>query len=563
MNLPANEQITEPQIDTVTLAGVPEAGDQYSVTIDGTTISVTTTAGQSISNVRDALVTAINANATAGAVVTAAAGGDGVVRLTNNSIISSFTTTASATNGGVILDNAATAAILQTADSGTETNTFAFRIIDSTGNSQDVLLSFDKVAQNSWQMRDTTFQTPTAKVDTITLAGSVEAGDQYAITVGGQTAVYTLNGLETGVSDIRDGVLTALLANQSITNTFAVAAGAAAGEITITARVPGVAFTTTASAADLNLTQTDTLTIGGTVGVAETGDTYTATINGTAVTYTVTGLEPTLTDVRNNFIIAINANATIAAAVTATPGGPAGAIVLTSNTAGSPFTSVAGFTDVLGGVNDSSAVVVNTTAGSNGNNTATTATTTANVPSAVVSAPISMTFDGVGNLTSASTLNLSFNFQGGATGALALQFTDVTQFVGDFNPQAFTRDGFGLALLQSFNFNSAGEIVGTFDDGTTRKIYKMPLAEFVNADGLDRRSGNTFLESINSGPVTLRFAGGSDGIANIIPNAHELSNVEIAEEFTKIIKVQTAYNAASKAFTTIDDMLTVARDLKR
>ncbi|MGY8991074.1 MAG: flagellar hook-basal body complex protein, partial [Rhodospirillales bacterium] len=231
--------------------------------------------------------------------------------------------------------------------------------------------------------------------------------------------------------------------------------------------------------------------------------------------------------------------------------------------AGTPFTSATGFTDVLGGVNDSSAAVVNTTAGSNGDNAATAVTTTANVPQEVVSAPISMTFDGAGNLTSASTLNLTFAFQGGATGVMALDLVDVTQFAEEFIPQAFTRDGFGLALLRGFDFNTQGEVVGEFDDGTFRTIYKIPLADFVNVDGLERRSGNTFIQSVNSGPATLAFAGGPDSFASIIPNAHELSNVDIAEEFTKMITVQTSFNAASKAFTTIDEMLTVARDLKR
>ncbi|MGY8991539.1 MAG: FlgK family flagellar hook-associated protein, partial [Rhodospirillales bacterium] len=117
--------------------------------------------------------------------------------------------------------------------------------------------------------------------------------------------------------------------------------------------------------------QVDTLTIGGSVGFNEAGDTYTATINGTAVTYTVTSNEPGthfgavpvhhhLADIRNAFLAAINANPVVSAAVTATAGGPNGSIILTSNAAGTPFTSAASFTDVAGGVNDSSATVSTT-----------------------------------------------------------------------------------------------------------------------------------------------------------------------------------------------------------
>jgi flagellar hook protein FlgE len=675
MNLPANDIDTQPQVDTVTIAGAIEAGDQYSITIDGTTVSVTATAGQTLNDVRDALITAINGNATTGAVVTATTAADGVIRITNNNIISTFTSSASATNGGIIVDNTATSAVLQAPAEGTQVNTFSFQMIDSAGATQNIRLTFDKVGLNSWEVRNTTFQTPTAQVDTITLAGSVEAGDQYSITVGGQTAIYTVNGLEAGLTDIRNGLMAALNNNATVASTFLIEPGATAGEFTITARTGGVPFTTAASTTDLNLTQADTLTIGGSVGKLrqvdtltiggsvgfnEAGDTYTATINGTAVTYTVTGLEPGLVDIRNAFLAAINADPVVSAAVTATAGGPNGDIILTSNAAGTPFTSAAGltdiaggvndssavvvntatgsnetgdtytatingtpvtytvtglepglvnvrnaflakinadpvvsaavtataggpngdiiltsnaagapftsaasFTDTLGGVNDSSSAVVNTTAGSNGDNTAAAVTTTANVPQEVVSAPTSMTFDGAGNLTSASTLNLAFAFQGGATGALALDLVDVTQFAGEFIGQAFNRNGFGLALMTGFNLNTHGEVVGEFDDQTFRTIYRIPLADFVNVDGLERRNGNTFVQSVNSGSVTLAFVGGPDSAATFIPNAHELSNVDLATEFTEMITVQTAFNAASKSFTTIDEMLTVARDLKR
>jgi hypothetical protein len=200
MNLPANDIDTQPQVDTVTIAGAIEAGDQYSITIDGTTVSVTATAGQTLNDVRDALITAINGNATTGAVVTATTAADGVIRITNNNIISTFTSSASATNGGIIVDNTATSAVLQAPAEGTQVNTFSFQMIDSAGATQNIRLTFDKVGLNSWEVRNTTFQTPTAQVDTITLAGSVEAGDQYSITVGGQTAIYTVNGLEAGLT---------------------------------------------------------------------------------------------------------------------------------------------------------------------------------------------------------------------------------------------------------------------------------------------------------------------------------------------------------------------------
>jgi flagellar hook protein FlgE len=95
------------QVDTVTLAGTIEAGDQYSVTISGTTFTRTATAADTLTTIRDALVTQINNNTTL--PVTASAGGTGVITLTADTAGSAFTSSASATNGGVIANNTATA----------------------------------------------------------------------------------------------------------------------------------------------------------------------------------------------------------------------------------------------------------------------------------------------------------------------------------------------------------------------------------------------------------------------------------------------------------------------
>ena len=561
MNLPSNADTTDPQVDTVELSGAVEAGDQYSVTIDGTTISVTAVGGQTLNDIRDALVTAINGNATASAAVTASAGGNGVIRLTGAQILTNFTASASAVNGGVFADNSAVQSTVQQADSGTTTNLFGFQMVDSNGNLQNIRVSFDKLADNSWEMRTAIQQTPTAQVNTVTLGGTVEAGDQYSITVGGQNIIYTVTGLEPDINTIRNNIIGELNNNSTIATSYTIAAGANPGEFTITAKAAGTPFTTTVSAIDPNVAQVDTVTIGGTFGALEAGDTYSVTVDGTTVTYTVTAVD-TLATARANLIAAVNADPTVGPLVTAAPGVGAGDITLTADTPGTPFTATVAATDILGGVNDSTAIAVTTTTGSNGDNTAAVATTTANVPSEVVGNITALDFDSAGQLTTASPLNLTFAFQGGATGTMALDLVDVTQFAGDLIVQSFNRNGYARALMQSFNFNTDGEVVGQFGDGTFRTIYKIPLAQFVNADGLGRLNGNTFTVSENSGEATLTFAG-DGGFASFAPNTHELSNVDIATEFTNMIKVQTAYNSASKVFTTIDEMLATARDLKR
>ena len=55
----------------------------------------------------------------------------------------------------------------------------------------------------------------------------------------------------------------------------------------------------------------------------------------------------------------------------------------------------------------------------------------------------------------------------------------------------------------------------------------------------------------------------TSGIAILSPNTIELSNVELASQFTQMIQVQQAYNSSATVFKTVDEMIIVARDLKK
>ena len=106
------------QVDTVTIAGTVEADDTYSVTVNGITFTViagtdttvTGVAANDLAAVRDALVTAIDADSTVGPIVDAAAGSAaGELTLTAAVAGTPFAATAAATNGSTTLDNSATA----------------------------------------------------------------------------------------------------------------------------------------------------------------------------------------------------------------------------------------------------------------------------------------------------------------------------------------------------------------------------------------------------------------------------------------------------------------------
>jgi len=186
--------------------------------------------------------------------------------------------------------------------------------------------------------------------------------------------------------------------------------------------------------------------------------------------------------------------------------------------------------------------------------TATTLTSTRNVGTP-------LQFDATGKLTSPTSFTANLTWSDGATNAVTLDISKSTQFSGAFTLINFSQDGLARSSLRSVTFDNSGHVIGNFEDGTSRKIYKLALATFNNPNALEVRNGNTFAESTGSGVPRSVFADVT-GIALLQPNTVELSNVELASQFTQMIKAQQAYNSSATVFRTVDEMVTVARDLK-
>ena len=288
--------------------------------------------------------------------------------------------------------------------------------------------------------------------------------------------------------------------------------------------------------------QVDAVTLGGTV---EAGDVYSVTINGTIISYTVTGGEAGIDGVRDALVSAINSHPSAGSIVTAAAGG-AGGLTLTANVAGSALTTSVSATN-NGGTAD---------------NTASVSTTVANVPNTVTTPVTTLVFGSKGELISAPTLPLALTFAGGTSAALNLDIEGSTQFGGDFLPINYQHNGYARANMEKFYFDDAGYVIGVFDDSTVRQMYRVPLAVFSNANALEAQNGNVFSATRESGTARVALAG-VHGYARFLPNSRELSDVDLAEEFTVMIMTQQAYTSSSTVFKTVDEMTEVARDLKR
>jgi flagellar hook protein FlgE len=97
---------------------------------------------------------------------------------------------------------------------------------------------------------------------------------------------------------------------------------------------------------------------------------------------------------------------------------------------------------------------------------------------------------------------------------------------------------------------------------TTRTIAGyISLAKFANENGLQRASGNRWTANAASGTEQLGTPGGDFG--KTTSGTLEMSNVDLATEFTNMISAQRGFQANSRVISTADDMLNDLVNLKR
>ncbi|MBI5327263.1 MAG: flagellar hook protein FlgE [Deltaproteobacteria bacterium] len=195
-----------------------------------------------------------------------------------------------------------------------------------------------------------------------------------------------------------------------------------------------------------------------------------------------------------------------------------------------------------------------------------------------VQAQGSLTFNTNGALNSESSITYptgGFDFSGGASQnqTIAIDFgtsiseggtgnDGITQYGSSFAINNQTQDGYAAGAMQSMSIDSDGILTGIFSNGTTISMGQVILAKFANPTALTSMGKNLFVESSNSGQF-LVGAANTAGRGGIHSKALELSTVDIAEEFVKMIAAQRGFQANSKIITTTDEILAELVNLKR
>ena len=167
-----------------------------------------------------------------------------------------------------------------------------------------------------------------------------------------------------------------------------------------------------------------------------------------------------------------------------------------------------------------------------------------------------------GGVYSASTGTLSFTFPDGATSTTpAIDLSAMTQFSGTSQPSGQT-DGFTSGTLTSFAVGDAGQLSGVYSNGQTQVLGQIALANFLNSAGLLRAGQNNFSATSASGAANIGTAG-TGGRGTVTTGALEMSNVDLATQFTGMITAERGFQANSRVITTSDEMLQELVNLKR
>ena len=138
----------------------------------------------------------------------------------------------------------------------------------------------------------------------------------------------------------------------------------------------------------------------------------------------------------------------------------------------------------------------------------------------------------------------------------------LTQFVAPSSVSVREQDGRAAGQLVSVTIEENGHIKGQFDNGDAQVLARVPLASFSNPGGLRRQGENLFAETSASGPRRIGEAE-TEIQGTVRSRSVELSNVDLAEEFTNLIVTQRGFQASARSITTSDELLSELVNLKR
>jgi flagellar hook protein FlgE len=182
-------------------------------------------------------------------------------------------------------------------------------------------------------------------------------------------------------------------------------------------------------------------------------------------------------------------------------------------------------------------------------------------PVNLMTAPVALTFDSLGNLSAPATFTLN-SLPAGWSGPVTIDISAIKQYGSPTTVAATEQNGAAAGVLETFSLGNDGTITGVFSNGESKALGKLALATFANPGGLEKAGASTYRPGNNSG-LALVGTAGTGGRGSLLAGALEMSNVDLAEEFTGLIIAQRGFQANSRVITSSDEVLQDLVNLKR
>lgn len=171
----------------------------------------------------------------------------------------------------------------------------------------------------------------------------------------------------------------------------------------------------------------------------------------------------------------------------------------------------------------------------------------------------SANFNFVGNVTQGQVIEMNFGtpIADGGTGLDGTtQFSDTSAIISQ------RQDGYAPSYMESLAVNEDGIVYGQFANGKSQNFARIAVVNFANPNGLNQLGSSMFSETTLSGEPVVSVANVS-GNGSIFSNNLELANTDIAGQFVSLITTQRAYQAASRAITTANEMMSESINMTR
>lgn len=167
-----------------------------------------------------------------------------------------------------------------------------------------------------------------------------------------------------------------------------------------------------------------------------------------------------------------------------------------------------------------------------------------------ISGPTPVTFDGKGDLISPKSITAN---------GVEFDLSEVTQRGNVVFKGLYTQDGLATGDFVDYQVTPDGVIAARFSSGAVTPLYQLPLAMFNNVNALAEYTGNLWAVSPGSGTAEFIPPG---TLGRILSGSVEMSNVDLANEFSQMIVTQRAYSSAAQLIQTADEMTQTVRDLR-